>query len=62
VADNNTVAFTVESLGEFKKAYNKAVSDGVETFWFEGNEYVPGYAKYLIEYLEQQFYSPLDRH
>lgn len=35
---------------KFKKAYDKALESSVETFIFEGEEYLVAYAKYLIEY------------
>ena len=40
---------------KLEKAYKKAVSDNEEIFIFEKQEYVTGYAKYLIEYLKKQF-------
>jgi len=48
----NTVTITAESLPKLKAAYQRAVDEGRDTFFFEGNEYVVGYAKYLIEYVE----------
>jgi hypothetical protein len=47
-----TVTFDVPKLESFKKAYKHAVSADEDRFMFEGHEYVLGYAKYLIEYLE----------
>jgi hypothetical protein len=35
-----------------RKAYNEAVTEKRSQFTFEGNEYVTGYAKYLLEYLD----------
>lgn len=52
---NKMVEFTPSKLRKFKTAYNKAVQSNQETFKWQGDEYVVGYAKYLIEYLEQQF-------
>ncbi len=49
------VKFTQESLVRFKAAYEKAVADKQEQFTFEGNEFILGYAKYAIEYLEGEF-------
>jgi hypothetical protein len=40
---------------EFKKAYEKAVESGKETFWFEDQEIVVDYAKYMLEYLSIEF-------
>lgn len=46
------VEFNKIKLIKFEKAYDKAEKANAESFVFEGNEYVLGYAKYLIEYLE----------
>lgn len=40
------------TLKELKKAYAKAVSKKVHTFFIDGHELVVGYAKYMIEYLD----------
>jgi len=45
------ITFDRAMLRRLQRAYAKAVEDNVEQFTFEGNEYVIGYAKYLIEYL-----------
>ena len=45
------VSFNKVTLKQFKKAYEKCSTD---TFMFKGREYVKGYAKYLIDYLEEQ--------
>jgi len=47
--------FTKELLQELKLAYNKAVADDVESFIFHDHLLIPAYAKYLIEYLDNQF-------
>lgn len=39
-------------LARFRRAYRAAVAAAAPTFRFDGNEFVVGYAKYLIEYLE----------
>jgi hypothetical protein len=44
--------WTPEMLRRFKIAYAKALEESVETFPFQGHDFVPGYAKFLIEYLE----------
>jgi hypothetical protein len=49
------ITFTAGRLIEFKTAYHTAVAAGRETFSFDGNLYDIGYAKYLIEYLEDRF-------
>jgi hypothetical protein len=50
-----TVNFDYAMLQRFKRAFKKATKESKEVFIFEGNEFVIGYAKYLIEYLEEQF-------
>lgn len=47
------VNFTKDKLKDFKKLYNTTVKENKKQFIFEGNLYLTGYAKYLIEYLEQ---------
>jgi hypothetical protein len=49
------ISWTPERLQRFKKAYAKAVEANVETFKFDEKEFVVGYAKYLIEYLDNHF-------
>lgn len=46
------IAWTRPMLQRFKKAYQACQGD---RFMFDGHEFVKGYAKYLIEYLEMQF-------
>lgn len=44
-------------LERFKKVYNKTVEEkktAQDTFMFDGHEFVVGYSKYLIEYLEDK--------
>lgn len=43
---------SVNDLPDLKRAYNKAVEEEAEQFTFKGATLVVGYAKYLIEYLE----------
>ena len=50
---NKEITFDKELLEEFKIAYNKALKQSQDTFVFYDNEFVIGYAKYLIQYLEQ---------
>ena len=40
------------SLPDFKQAYEACLGAGGQTFTYGGHEFVVGYAKYLIEYLE----------
>jgi DNA-directed RNA polymerase subunit RPC12/RpoP len=44
--------WTPDTLARFKLAHAKALEEGVETFSFEGHDFLPRYAKYLTEYLE----------
>ncbi len=49
------VTWTPDMLREFKRTYSKAVKDKVLVFTYRGHQFIPDYAKYLIEYLESQF-------
>lgn len=49
---NEMVSFTPEKLNKFREAYLECVDDTDDIFEFEGNQYVCGYAKHMIEYLE----------
>jgi hypothetical protein len=51
----SSIHFDEVKFHAFKKAYDKAVKDGAEVFMFEEKEVLPAYAKYVIQYLEQQF-------
>ena len=53
--DGVEVLFTPSILKRFKQTHDDAVESGTDLFIFDGNEYVPGYTKYLIEYLENEF-------
>jgi hypothetical protein len=44
---------TTENIARFKRAYNKALKTGKESFMFEGNEVLVSFAKYVIEYAER---------
>lgn len=57
MAETPMVEFNKAKLIKFKKAYDKAEKADTESFVFEGNEYILGYAKYLIEYLEGRLTS-----
>jgi hypothetical protein len=53
------IRWTLTRLRRFERAYEAALSEGVETFWFDcredgKHEFVVGYAKYLIQYLYSQ--------
>jgi len=49
------VNFTEAKLERFKVDYNKATSENKKEFIFEGDVFMIGYAKYVIEYLEERF-------
>lgn len=50
------IRWTPESLARFKVEYLKARDvAGVESFSFEGSEFLVSYAGYLIEYLTIRF-------
>jgi hypothetical protein len=48
----NTISFTPEKLKQLKRMYDECEG---ESFMFEGHEVLKAYAKYMIEYLENQF-------
>lgn len=50
----NKINWTYPMLLRLQKAYVQARADKVDTFKFEGHEYLVEYAKYLIEYLNHQ--------
>lgn len=47
------INFTQEKIEELKKSYAEALKSGKESFMFEGQEIIVGYAKYLIEFLNK---------
>lgn len=49
------INWTPEMLKRFKKTYDEAVAMKLDSFKFDGNVFVTGYAKYLIEYLDGEF-------
>jgi hypothetical protein len=52
-----TVSWDRPKLDRFKKALNAhyLARKGEETFRFEGNDFVPAYARYMVEFLERRF-------
>lgn len=52
---DNMVAFRPETRDALRVAYNQAVKDGKELFVFQGDEYLVAYAKYLLEFLDNEF-------
>jgi hypothetical protein len=49
-----TINWDRPMLERFKLAYAQHENKHGDTFMFEGHEFVIGYAKYLIEFLETQ--------
>jgi hypothetical protein len=46
------ISFTKTKVRELQIMYDKAVSNNVDTFIFDGKEFLTSYAKYLLEYLK----------
>lgn len=49
------INFDSQKLKELKSCYNTAIKENKESFIFKGDEYLTTYAKYVIEYLENEF-------
>lgn len=49
------VSWTPENLKEFKTAWESANELELESFTWDGNEYLVTYGRYLIEYLDYVF-------
>ena len=50
----NTINFDKQTLKLFKQKYNLAIKNNKKSFFFEGNEVLVSYAKYVIEYVEDK--------
>jgi len=59
-----TISWTAEKLADFEVAYSKAKTEGTNPFWWDekegrrvvaAHEMDQGYARYLIEYLREEF-------
>jgi len=48
------ILWTRPMLNRFKREYGKARKADVKVFTFDGHEFLPDFAKYLIEYLDQR--------
>lgn len=48
------IVFTPEVRDQLRVAYDEAVDEGVDTFEFMEVEFVVGYAKYLLEFLDMR--------
>jgi hypothetical protein len=53
--DQGSIAWNPEKLRRLKREYNKHKDDKDKIFKFDGYDFLVGYAKYLIEYLEGRF-------
>ena len=42
------------TVKDLRKAYENAVREGKDTFSINGYDFVTGYAKYLLQYLEMR--------
>lgn len=49
------IEFDQDKFTKFKEDYNKAVEEGVNSFFFDGHEFLVSYAKYLLEYLSNNY-------
>ncbi len=49
------IEFDQDKFTKFKEDYNNAVKEGAESFFFDGNQFLVSYAKYLIEYLSPDY-------
>jgi len=52
ITQERTVSFTPQKLERFRDAYDECRNDKERIFEFEGDHYLTGYAKYMIEYME----------
>lgn len=48
------MVITTENVALLRQAYDKAVAQNKETFTFQGEEFATSYAKYLLEWLDNQ--------
>ena len=48
------VYFDLPMVKRLKTRYGEAVLKAEQEFTFEGRDYITGYAKYLLEYLENK--------
>lgn len=50
---------TRETMRRLKQVYQKAEAEGAKSFLFGSQVVLVSYAKYLVEYAEQEFGGPL---
>lgn len=51
------IEFNDEKAKRLKKAYGKAVADGLVEFEFEGQTLYTPYARYLLEFIEMELHK-----
>ena len=54
---SNSFAVDVKILSELSNARTRAILDGKDNFEFMGRKFDVGYAKYLIEYMQDKLLS-----
>ncbi len=52
---SNTITFTPALRDALRESYDSAVENKSNEFIWHGNTYFTGYAKYLLEHLDNQF-------
>ena len=55
IMTTETLTFSKDRLVRLKDSYAEAISEGRDEFTFDGYDFLVGYAKYLIEYLDNHF-------
>jgi hypothetical protein len=50
---NLPVTFNRAKREQLRQAYENAVSKQLESFTFDGREYLTAYAKYVLQYLDE---------
>lgn len=58
MSGSHFIMFTPDTLERLKVAVDKAVSQDMQQFEFEGQQLLVAYAKYLIEYLDGVLEKP----
>ena len=48
------IKFTKKEIKEFKALYKKAIEEEKAIFIFQGKEVLVSFAKYVLEYVEEQ--------
>ena len=51
---DSVISFTKDDLKVFKIAYDVALFEKQKSFMFNDNEFLTGYVKYVIEFMEQK--------